>query len=102
MIFGRLDLRDRVIKKFENLVTPKYKLLQTNTIFFEKEGGEISYVTCKEGYNIFVRKDGIRTFPRAIDGKEFMEIIHCLKKNKFFTYIYTDNQRCKVRPKAKK
>ena len=101
MIFNKINLRERVVKKFVSLIEPKYDLLKTKKIYFDKTQCEISYVTCVEGYNIFVRHDGSRVFPRAIDGKELMDIIQCVKKNDIYTYIYTENQKCKVKPKKR-
>jgi hypothetical protein len=101
MIFNKINLRDRVIRKFESLIEPKYDLLKTKKIYFDKTLGEISHVTTAQGFNIFVRHDGSRVFPRAIDGKELMDIIQCIKKNDIYTFIYTENQKCKVKPKKR-
>lgn len=99
MKITRLNIKEKVIQKFESLLTPKYRLLSTDAIYFENFSGNISYVTCKDGYNIFVRKDGSRVFPRAIEGKDLMDLIQCLKKNNYFGYFYVENQRCKVKSK---
>jgi hypothetical protein len=61
----KLDLKTTAQQTFEKLVNPKYKLLKTYTIYFEKEGGEISSVSALDGYNICFRKDGSRIFPRG-------------------------------------
>lgn len=99
MISNKINLRQRAISKFESLLMPKYRLLKTNTIFFDKELSEVQYVTCKDGYNVFIRKDGSRVFPLAVKGKDLIDIIHCLNQNKFFSYVYTEEQRCKIKPK---
>jgi len=98
----RIDLKQVAIDKFNSLIKDKYKLLKSDTIYFEKEKGEISLVTCADGYNIFVRKNGSRVFPRAVVGKELLDIIDCVKNDKFFTYIKIKEQNCKVRPKVKR
>lgn len=99
MITNRINLRQKAIRKFESLIMPNYKLLKTNTIFFDKELIEVKYATCKDGYNIFVRKDDSRVLPMAVNGKDLMDIINCLNQNQFFSYVYTGEQRCKVKPK---
>ncbi len=99
MSTNRINLRKKAIKTFEKLITRNYKILKTHTIFFDKELIEVSYVTCKDGYNIFVRRDGSRVFPIAVNGKDLIDIINCLNQNQFFSYVYTDAQRCRVKPK---
>jgi hypothetical protein len=98
----RIDLKQITIDKFDSLIKDKYKLLKSDTIYFEKEKGEVLSVTCSDGYNVFVRKNGYRIFPRAVDGKELLDIIDCVKNDKFFTYIKIKDQNCKVRPKVKR
>lgn len=97
----RIDFKQITIDKFDSLIKEKYKLLRTDTIYFEKENGDISSVTCSDGYNIFLRKAGYRIFPRAVNGKELLDIIQCIKDNKFYTYLKIKDQNCKVRPKVR-
>jgi hypothetical protein len=96
----RIDLKQVAIDKFDSLIKDKYRLLKSDTIYFEKENGEVSSVTCTEGYNIFSRRNGSRVFPRAVVGKELLDIIDCLKNGKLFSYIKIKDQNCKVRPKV--
>jgi hypothetical protein len=96
----RIDLKQVAIDKFDSLIKDKYRLLKSDTIYFEKETGEVSSVTCAEGYNIFLRRNGYRVFPRAVVGKELLDILDCIKNGKFFTYIKIKDQNCKVRPKV--
>ena len=98
----RIDLKQAAIDKFESLIKEKYKLLKTDTIWFEKSEGEISHASCTDGYNIFYRHNGTRIFPRAVKGRELILIIEAIKSNNFFGFIKIENQRCKVRPKRQR
>lgn len=97
------DLKSLVVKRLEEIVDIKYKLLKVESIFFEKEGGEISYISISNGYNILIRNNGTRVFPRAANGKELVDIINCLNSNNFYGYITdVDKKKYKIRPKNKK
>lgn len=80
----RMNIRQIIIEKFDLLIEEKYKLLKSDTIYFDKESGEIESVNFRDGYNVFFKKGGWRIFPRAINGKEFLDIINCIKNNKFY------------------
>lgn len=98
-----LDIKSIVIKKLEEIVEKKYSLLKVKAIYFEKDGGDISYISVSDGYNILIRKDGSRVFPRAVNGHELLDIINCLRLNRFYGYITdADNKKYKIRPKNKK
>jgi hypothetical protein len=98
----RIDLKQAAIDKFDSLIKEKYKLLKTDTIWFEKSEGDISHTSCLDGYNIFYRHNGTRVFPRAVNGRELLLIINAIKNNDFYGFIKLDNQRCKVRPKRQR
>lgn len=82
----KINLKQITIEKFDSLIEDKYKLLKSDTIYFDKESGDIEMVTFRDGYNVFLKKGGYRIFPRAVNGKEFIDIINCIKENKFYSY----------------
>jgi hypothetical protein len=98
----RIDLKQLAIDRFNFLIKEKFKLLKTDTIWFENSEGEVSHASCRDGYNIFYRHNGTRVFPRAVKGKELVQIIESIKGDNFFGYLKIDNQRCKVRPKRQR
>lgn len=99
----KLDLKSIVVKKLEEIVDKKYNLLKVKSIYFEKDGGIISHISITDGYNILISKNGTRIFPRAVNGHELIDMINCLKLNRFYGYITdTDNKKYKIRPKNKK
>jgi hypothetical protein len=95
----RLDIQELVLKKLDKIIYPKYRLFRNNKIYFEKEGGEISCISCADGYNIFFRKDGSRVFPRAVQNRELYEIVKCIERGDIYSWSIIGDQKCKVRPK---
>jgi hypothetical protein len=97
----RMDLKEIAIRRMENLINPKFKLLKTKKIYFEKDSGEISSISCEDGYNIFYRITGGRVFPRAVNNRELIDIINCIDRGNIYSWSLIGDQKYKVRPKRK-
>jgi hypothetical protein len=104
----RLDLKQLCIDKLESTSAKKFPILKTNKIYFEKPIGEITAIQKETGnnntgrsWNILIRSNGTRVFPRAVDGKYLIQMIAALQSNKFFGYIEHEGQKCKVKPKIR-
>lgn len=100
MIYNkRLDIKDIAVNKLNRIITPKYKLLRTKKIWFNHNPGDISSITFEDRYNILVRTNGSRVFPRAIKGEHLLKLISYIESNDIFTYFESNGQKCKVKPK---
>ena len=95
----KIDLKDKAVEALNKIITPKFKLLKTNKIWIEESKGVVEYITFEHGYIMFRKKDGYNMVPRATNGKELIDIIKKIKENKIYSYIETDTQKLKVRPK---
>jgi hypothetical protein len=104
----RLDLKQKCIDKLETVSNRKFPILRTNKLYFEKPIGEISAILREtptspysSPWNVLIRTNGTRVFPRAVDGKYLIEIIEALQSNRFFSYIDREGEKCKIRPKIR-
>jgi len=97
----KLNLKSLVVSKFERVLKDKYKLLKTDTIYFESNS-EIEFVTCSDGYNIFYKKSGGRTYPYTLNGNTTLSLLKCLNENNFYSYYNINDTKCKVKPKKQR
>ena len=97
----RLDLKQLAIDKLDKVAKIKFPIIKTDKIYFEKPIGEISSIIRETSYQILIRTNGTRVFPRAIDGKYLIQMINELQNNKFFGYIDHEGQKCKIKQKIK-
>lgn len=99
-----LDLKTKAIDKLLKVSGPKFKLLKTNKIYFDKPIGNITALTNETGednWNVLIRLDGTRVFPRAVDGSDLLKIIKNLETNQFFSYLEINGTKSRIRPKRK-
>ena len=97
----KLNIKSLVLSKFEKTLKDKYKLLKTDTIYFDSKS-DIEFVTCSDGYNIFYKKHGGRIYPISISGKLILSLLDCLIDNNFYSYYNINDTKCKVRPKKQR
>ena len=99
MIIRKLDLRQIIIERLDQITDSKLKKLKVDTLYFDEKIGDIEGVQHKYGYKTFIRQNGYKVTHYGLTSKQMINLINQLKENKCFSYRYIDTIRYKVRPK---